>query len=66
MVELEGKSKNQPSDRSQVLIRHDHTNFNDLARQEPHVVTRQWKDVLQQVKGQSLAASQPIELAPAV
>jgi hypothetical protein len=36
------------------------------ARQEPHVVTRQLEDVLQQVKGQSLAASQSIELAPAV
>jgi hypothetical protein len=45
---------------------HGFTDFNDLARQEPHVVTRQLEDVLQQVKGQSLAASQSIELAPAV
>jgi hypothetical protein len=45
---------------------HGFTDFNDLARQEPHVVTRQLEDVLQQVKGQILAASQSIELAPAI
>ena len=39
------------------------TDFNDLAIQNPEVVSRQLDDVLQGVKEQRLAASQSIELA---
>jgi hypothetical protein len=42
------------------------TDFNDLAIQNPEVVSRQLDDVLHGVKEQGLAASQSIELAPAV
>jgi hypothetical protein len=42
------------------------TDFNDLAIQNPELVSRQLDDVLHGVKEQGLAASQSIELAPAV
>jgi hypothetical protein len=42
------------------------TDFNDLAIQNPEVVSRQLDDVLHGVKEQGLAASQSIEWAPAV
>ena len=42
------------------------TDFNDLATQNPELVSRQLDDVLHGVKEQGLAASQSIELAPAV
>jgi putative DNA primase/helicase len=42
------------------------TDFNDLAIQNPELVSSQLDDVLHGVKEQGLAASQSIELAPAV
>jgi hypothetical protein len=42
------------------------TDFNDLVPQNPEVVSRQLDEVLQEVREQRLAASQSIELAPAV
>ena len=42
------------------------TDFNDLAIQNPELVSRQLDDVLHGVKEQGLAASQSIELASAV
>jgi hypothetical protein len=43
---------------------HGFTDFNDLARPEPHVVSRQLEEVLKGAKEQGLAISQSIELAP--
>ena len=42
------------------------TDFNDLAIQNPELVSRQLDEVLQRVKEQRLVATQSIELAPAV
>ena len=42
------------------------TDFNDLAIQNPEVVSRQLDEVLQRVREQRLAATQSVELARAV
>ena len=42
------------------------TDFNDLAIQNPELVSRQLDDVLHGNKEHRLAASQSIELAPAI
>ena len=40
------------------------TDFNDLTIQNPEVVSRQFEEVVQRAKQQSLVASQSIELTP--
>ena len=42
------------------------TDFNDLTIQNPEVVSRQFEEVVQRAKQQSLVASQSIELTPTV
>jgi len=42
------------------------TDFNDLAAQNPEVVSRQLDEVLQGVREQRLAATESVELARAV
>ena len=51
---------------AKALVARWDTDFNDLAIQNPELVSRQLDDVLHGVKEQGLAASQSIELAPAV
>jgi hypothetical protein len=42
------------------------TDFNDLATQNPEVVSRQLNEVLEGIREQRLVATQSIELAPAL